>query len=106
MSEFHDFVQLPAEGQVTPTAYTGVGILTTVNSPQYLGVTLTSALATAAGPFIAANFQMSTQDNNANMPEGYLSNYAWQTPVVGPIYNSPGGILNKAPSGLTTGGGP
>jgi hypothetical protein len=79
MSEIHDFVQLPAEGQVTPTNYVTPGTLTTVNSPQYIGVTLTSALATAAGPFISASYSFSTQDNAT--PVQYLSNYPWLTTV-------------------------
>lgn len=80
MSEFHDFVQLPAEGQTTPTNYVTAGALTTVSSPQYIGTPLTSSLATAAGPFIAQTYSYSTQDNAT--PMQYLSNYAWQTVVV------------------------
>lgn len=33
MSEFHDFVQLPAEGQVTPTFASQPGALTTAGLP-------------------------------------------------------------------------
>lgn len=109
MSEFHDFVQLPAQGQVTAGTYVTPGALTTNSSPQYLAVPMTSAMATAAGPFIAANVSFAVQDNNAAIPVGYLSDYPWQTTVTGPVYYSPGGILNKVgPSNfnLTTGGGP
>ena len=104
MSELHDFVQLPAEGKATPTNYVTAGALTTVSSPQYLGAPLTASLATAAGPFVAASYEYAVQDNSA--PNQYLSNYPWLTTVTGPIYNSPGGILNKAPGYTTTGGGP
>lgn len=105
-SDYHDFVQLPTEGQVTPTVYTAPGVMTTVSQPNYIGQSFTSMLASAAGPNYIPPYQFGTQDNTeVNL---YLSNYPWQTAVVGPIYNSPGGILNKAPGqqATTTGGGP
>ena len=82
MSEFKDFVQLPAQGQATPVNYVQGGVLTTVSSPGYIGTPLTSA----SGNF---NFQLSTQDNNA-YPQ-YLSGYAWLTTVAS-SYSSPGKI--------------
>src|ERR1700675_643464 len=103
--EYKDYVFANGgiEGQVTPTVYNTAGALTTVSSPAYIGTSLTSALATAAGPFISATFEYSTQDNSA--PNFYLSNYPWLTTVAGPTYNSPVGINNKVTPG-GTGGGP
>ncbi len=103
--EYKDYVSANGgiEGQVTPTVYYTPGVLTTVSSPNYIGTSFTSALATAAGPFYESQYEMSTQDNNAS--NVYLTNFAFQTIVSGPTYNSPGGILNKVtPNG--TGGGP
>jgi hypothetical protein len=86
-SDYHDFVQLPTQGQVTPTNYTQGGVLTTVSSPGYIGTPFTSMLATAAGPGNLVAYIYSTQDNNqSNL---YLSNYAWQTTVAS-SYSAPG----------------
>ena len=86
-SDYHDFVQLPAQGQVTPTNYTQGGVLTTVSSPGYIGTPLTSMLATAAGPGVMTAYIYGTQDNN--QPNLYLSNYPWQT-IVASSYSAPG----------------
>ena len=89
MSEYHDFVQLAAEGQVLPTVQQTPGVLSTAQ------LNISSA-------------QISTQ-TNPSLPSYGINSVvqAEQTlAVVGPIYNSPGGILNKAPSTTTTGGGP
>jgi hypothetical protein len=50
MSDYHDFVQLPAEGQVTPTNYVQGGVLTTVSQPQYIGTPTTAQLTTQVNP--------------------------------------------------------
>jgi hypothetical protein len=86
-------------GQVTPTVYVQGGVLTTVSSPQYIGTPLTTAQG-------GVNFALTTQVNP--YPGCVSSNSVvaeQQVAVTGPIYQSPGGILNKG-SGLTTGGGP
>jgi hypothetical protein len=89
VSEFHDFVQLPAEGQVAPTFISQPGALTT-------------------GGLAVVPAQITTQVNPGFPSEGINSivQSEQQLAVVGPIYQSPGGILNKAPSTTTTGGGP
>ena len=86
-SDYHDFVQLPAQGQVTPTNYVQGGVLTTVSSPGYIGTPFTSMMATAAGPGIMTAYIYASQDNN--QPNLYLSNYPWQT-IVASSYSAPG----------------
>jgi hypothetical protein len=80
MSDYHDFVQLGAEGQVAPTNYTVPGVLTT-----------------ASLPLVAA--QVSTQSN----PQPGIINLTEQTlAVAGPTYQSPG----QHNIGNPAGGGP
>ena len=50
MSDYHDFVQLPAEGQVTPTNYIQGGVLTTVSSPNYIAQQVTAQISTQTNP--------------------------------------------------------
>jgi hypothetical protein len=45
MSEFHDFVQLPAEGQVNPTVIAQPGVLSTLSLPI-----VTAQLTTQVNP--------------------------------------------------------
>jgi hypothetical protein len=66
----------------TPGVYQQTGILTTV----------TAQLTTQVNPFPGTLSSQSVVTQQ-------------QVAVTGPIYQSPGGILNKG-SGLTTGGGP
>ncbi len=66
----------------TPGVYPQTGILTTV----------TAQLTTQVNPFPGTLSSQSVVTQQ-------------QVAVTGPIYQSPGGILNKG-SGLTTGGGP
>jgi len=83
-------------GQVTPTVYATPGALTTVSSPSYLGQAGTAQITTQVNPFPGTMTSTNTQTEQ-------------QVAVVGPVYNSPGGILNKAPAQtgtVTTGGGP
>lgn len=94
MSDFHDFVQLPAEGQSTPTNYVTPGALTTVTS-TLIGT-----------PGVA---QITTQVN-ASAGGGLQSvvTAQEQVAVIGPVYYSPGNVNRVGPanSNLTTGGGP
>jgi hypothetical protein len=89
--EYKDYVFANGgiEGQVTPTFIAQPGALTTVGL----------AVVTA---------QITTQ-TNTNTTGSYGLNSVVNSQqilaVTGPIYSSPGGILNKA-SLLTTGGGP
>ena len=77
------------EGQVAPTFISQPGALTTG------GLNLVTAqLTTQVNPFPT----IVTGQSNA-MAEQVLV-------VGGPLYNSPGGILNKAAGSVTTGGGP
>jgi len=77
------------EGQVAPTAISQPGALTTGG----LNV-VTAQLTTQVNPTLA----ITTGQSNV-MAEQVLA-------VTGPLYNSPGGILNKAAGSVTTGGGP
>ena len=88
MSEFKDFVQLPAQGQVTPTNYVQGGVLTTVSQPNYIGTLTTAQLTTQVNP---------------SLP-GYGINsvaQAEQQLAVSPFtYNSPGSHnINSSASG-------
>ena len=84
MSDYHDFVQLAAQGQVTPTNYTQGGVMTTVSQPQYIGAQIT----TIAGGF---GFQLTTQTNAF---PGVLSSQSvtaqQRLAVAGPVYSAPG----------------
>ena len=98
MSEFHNFVQLPAEGQVTPTGYTQGGVLTTVSSPSYIAQPVTAQISTQTNPSSGIGDGL----NSITSAEQNLA-------VIGPVYYSPGGILNNvgpANFNLVTGGGP
>lgn len=79
------------------TAQTGLG-----NSA---GIPVFST-TTPSGTLQAA--QLTTQVNPApTIVTGQSNAMAEQVlAVTGPLYNSPGGILNKAPGTVTTGGGP
>jgi hypothetical protein len=90
--EYKDYVFANGgiEGQVTPTAVSQPGALTTAGL----------AVVTA---------QISTQTNTCATGSYGLNSIVNQQQilaVVGPIYNSPGGILNKQNGSLNTGGGP
>jgi hypothetical protein len=81
---------------------------------------LTTAQYTNVPPpgLAAVNAQISTQTNPSNNTTygsgvggvggglNSITSAEQSLAVVGPIYMSPGGILNKAPSTTTTGGGP
>ena len=82
-------------GQVTPTVYTSPGVLTTVNSPFDIAIPTTAQLTTRVNPGVP-----SYGINSIVQGEQQLV-------VAGQIYQSAGGILNKAQGGgITTGGGP
>ena len=89
------------EGQVTPTVYSAPGVLTSQATVGGVG---------AGNEFEISNqvtAQLTTQVNPApTIVTGQSNAMAEQVlAVVGPIYSSPGGILNNA-AGITTGGGP
>lgn len=89
--EYKDYVSANGgiEGQVAPTFISQPGALTT-------------------GGLAVVTAQISTQTNTNTTGSNGLSsvvNAEQILAVTGPIYSSPGGILNKS-SGLTTGGGP
>ena len=72
---------------------------------------LTTAQYTNVPPpgLAAVNAQISTQTNPSSgvgVGLNSITSAQQSVAVVGPIYMSPGGILNKAPSTTTTGGGP
>ena len=79
------------------TAQTGLG-----NSP---GVSIFSTSTPSGNPPAA---QLTTQVNSTlTIVTGQSNAMAEQVlAVVGPVYYSPGGILNKTPNVVTTGGGP
>jgi hypothetical protein len=90
--EYKDYVFANGgiEGQVTPTFIAQPGALTTAGL----------AVVTA---------QITTQTNTNTTGSYGLSsvvNASQILAVVGPIYNSPGGILNKQNGTVNTGGGP
>ncbi len=87
------------EGQITPPIYASPGVLTstTAVAGTYIATSGTPQLTTQVNPTLT----IVTGQSNA-MAEQVLA-------VVGQVYNSPGGILNKAQnngSTVTTGGGP
>jgi hypothetical protein len=72
---------------------------------------LTTAQYTNVPPpgLSAVTAQISTQTNPSSgvgVGLNSITSAQQSVAVVGPIYMSPGGILNKAPSTTTTGGGP
>jgi hypothetical protein len=91
------------ENQVTPTFYSAPGVLTSQSTVS--GVS-------AGNEFEISNqvpAQITTQTNPGFPSEGINSIVQAEQAlaVVGPIYQSPGGILNKAAgNAITTGGGP
>lgn len=90
------------ENQVTPTFYSAPGVLTSQ---------ATVSGASAGNEFEISNqvpAQISTQTNPGFPSEGINSIVQAEQAlaVVGPIYFSPGGILNKTPNVIATGGGP
>jgi hypothetical protein len=90
------------ENQVTPTFYSAPGVLTSqstvsgVNAGNEFEISnqVQAQLTTQVNPTLA----ITTGQSNV-MAEQVLA-------VTGPLYNSPGGILNKAAGTVTTGGGP
>ena len=85
------------EGQITPPIYASPGVLTSTTA--------------VAGTYIATSgtAQVSTQSNQNTNPMATVTSAEQNLAVIGPVYNSPGGILNKAQyngSTVTTGGGP
>lgn len=90
------------ESQVTPPFYSAPGVLTSQSTVS--GVN-------AGNEFEISNqvpAQISTQTNPGFPSEGINSIVQAEQAlaVTGPLYNSPGGILNKAAGSVTTGGGP
>ncbi len=78
------------EGQVAPTLYSVSGV--------------NNIYATTA-----VTAQVSTQSNQNTNPMATVTSAEQNLAVIGQVYNSPGGILNKAQnngSTVTTGGGP
>ncbi len=85
------------EGQITPPIYASPGVLTSTTA--------------VAGTYIATSgtAQVSTQSNQNTNPMATVTSAEQNLAVIGQVYNSPGGILNKAQnngSTVTTGGGP
>lgn len=79
-SDIHDFVQLGAEGQVTPTNVTTPGVIQSGS--------LQTVLSSAN---FNVGFELSTQDNNFPPFNVQPSNYPWATTVAS-NYFSPGKI--------------
>ena len=97
-SDIHDFVQLGPEGQVTPTNYTAGGVQTTVSSPNYIAQQVTAQISTQTNPSSGIGDGLNS-----------ITSAAQSTAIIGPVYYSPGGILNNvgpANFNLVTGGGP
>lgn len=90
-SDIHDFVQLGAEGQATPTNYVQGGVLTTVSSPNYIAQSVTAQISTQTNP-------------SSGIGDGLNSITSAQQgkAVAGPNYFSPGQNNIGNPSG----GGP
>ena len=75
-SEYKDYVQLPAQGQVTPTNYVQGGVLTTVSQPQYIGTLTTAQLTTQVNPGVPSygiNSVVQTEQQLAVSPFTYSS---------------------------------
>jgi hypothetical protein len=118
MSEYHDYVQLAAEGQVTPTLINQVGVLSTYTNTSGTviagNIGSTSITVNAGQGFPVGTAQYTTQSNpGRDLGAGFglnsITSAEQGLAVVGPVYQSPGGILNKCPgqSGtVATGGGP
>lgn len=81
MSEIHDFVQLPAEGQATPTNYVQGGVLTTVSSPNYIAQSVTAQISTQTNPSSGVGDGL----NSITSAQQSLA-------VSGPNYYSPGKV--------------
>ena len=75
-SDYHDYVQLPAQGQVTPTNYVSPAVLTTVSQPQYIGTLTTAQLTTQVNPGVPSygiNSVVQTEQQLAVSPFTYSS---------------------------------
>jgi hypothetical protein len=90
--DYKDYVSANGgiEGQVFPTVQTTPGVLSTAN----LAIS-TAQLTTQVNPGVPAHYGINS-----------IVQAQQQLAVVGPIYNSPGGILNKQNGSVSTGGGP
>jgi hypothetical protein len=104
MSFNYDWQNVVASQSAIPNGSPGVigsGTLAVVTPP----ITSASPINTPSPGLTAVTAQLTTQVNP--LPLGFISvvEAEQQLAVVGPIYQSAGGILNKG-GGITTGGGP